>query len=99
MSAIYRISNKLLINNMKTSLPSITCLALLSIRGFATASDVKREDKIRGAYFGALVADALCLGSHYEYDAPKIKQAYSEFVYLYCLLKMIRIKDVTNQRY
>ena len=34
------------------------------------------EDKIRGAYFGALVGDALCLGSHYEYDAVKIKQAY-----------------------
>lgn len=34
------------------------------------------EDKIRGPFFGALVADALCLGSHYEYDAVKIKQAY-----------------------
>jgi len=65
---------------MKTSLPSITCLALLSIRGFAIATDVKKEDKIRGAYFGALVADALCLGSHYEYDAPKIKQAYNGII-------------------
>ena len=32
--------------------------------------------RIRGAYFGSLVSDALCLGSHYEYDAPKIKAAY-----------------------
>ena len=79
MSAIYRISNKLLINNMKSNLPSITCLALLSIRGFAIAADVKKEDKIRGAYYGA-VADALCLGSHYEYDAPKIKQAYNGII-------------------
>jgi len=33
-------------------------------------------DKINGAFFGALVSDALCLGSHYEYDAHKIKEAY-----------------------
>merc|ERR1712028_238844 len=33
-------------------------------------------DRIRGAYYGALVADALCLGSHYEYDAHKIRDAY-----------------------
>ena len=32
--------------------------------------------QLKGAYFGALVADSLCLGSHYEYDAPKIKKAY-----------------------
>ena len=80
MSAIYRISNKLLINNMKSSLPSITCLAILSIRGFAIATDVTKEDKIRGAFYSALIADALCLGSHYEYDAPKIKQAYNGII-------------------
>merc|ERR1711871_559612 len=34
------------------------------------------DDQLKGAYFGALVADALTLGSHYEYDATKIKQAY-----------------------
>ena len=38
------------------------------------------EDRIRGAYFGALVADALCLGSHYEYDATKIKNAYGGII-------------------
>ena len=31
---------------------------------------------MRGATLGALVADALCLGSHYEYDAAAIKAAY-----------------------
>uniref|UniRef100_A0A7S4HJF8 ADP-ribosylhydrolase ARH3 n=1 Tax=Odontella aurita TaxID=265563 RepID=A0A7S4HJF8_9STRA len=41
-----------------------------------TAAGVALSDRLRGAFFGALVADALCLGSHYEYDAPKIKQAY-----------------------
>ena len=35
-----------------------------------------KESSMLGAYFGALVADALCLGSHYEYDAAKIKTAY-----------------------
>jgi len=42
-----------------------------------TADDnYRKQDRIRGAYYGALVADALCLGSHYEYDASKIKKAY-----------------------
>jgi len=35
-----------------------------------------RESRIEGAFFGALVADALTLGSHYEYDAANIKKAY-----------------------
>jgi len=37
---------------------------------------LSKADRIRGAYYGALVSDALTLGSHYEYDAPKIKLAY-----------------------
>lgn len=35
-----------------------------------------KEHRIKGAFFGALVADALALGSHYEYDAKIIKRAY-----------------------
>ena len=31
---------------------------------------------IKGAFFGAIAGDALCLGSHYEYDAQKIYLAY-----------------------
>jgi hypothetical protein len=30
-------------------------------------------DRVAGAFYGALVADALCLGSHYEYDAVDTK--------------------------
>jgi ADP-ribosylglycohydrolase len=37
---------------------------------------ISKEQSIRGAFFGAIVADALCLGSHYEYDAIKIHEAY-----------------------
>jgi len=39
-------------------------------------NDILKQDKIKGAFFGAIVADALCLGSHYEYDAQKIYKAY-----------------------
>jgi ADP-ribosylglycohydrolase len=41
-------------------------------------SKIDKKDSIRGAFFGAIVADALCLGSHYEYDAPKIHEAYGK---------------------
>ena len=39
---------------------------------------ISQNDAIKGAFFGAIVADALCLGSHYEYDAKKIYKAYGE---------------------
>ena len=32
--------------------------------------------QMRGAMLGSLVADAMTLGTHYEYDAKKIKQYY-----------------------
>lgn len=35
-----------------------------------------KEESIKGAFFASLVGDALCLGSHYEYDAQKIFKAY-----------------------
>lgn len=54
-----------------------TLLVALQQAGVAVAAPTKDiNDRIRGAYFGALVSDALCLGSHYEYDAKTIKQAY-----------------------
>jgi ADP-ribosylglycohydrolase len=42
----------------------------------ATKEPITFEDRLRGIIFGSLVADAMCLGSHYEYDATKIKAAY-----------------------
>lgn len=42
-----------------------------------------KESRIRGAFFGSLVADALTLGSHYEYDAKVIKQAYGGVISKY----------------
>ena len=41
-------------------------------------NDISKEEAIKGAFFAALVGDALCLGSHYEYDAEKIYKAYGE---------------------
>lgn len=41
-------------------------------------NNISKEEAIKGAFFAALVGDALCLGSHYEYDAEKIYKAYGE---------------------
>jgi hypothetical protein len=46
------------------------------IRLSKVMNPISKEQSIRGAFFGAIVADALCLGSHYEYDAIKIYEAY-----------------------
>merc|ERR1719491_323277 len=68
------------------SLSSLSTMASSSATAAPSSSEevggggqvqVKRADRIRGVYFGALVADALCLGSHYEYDAEKIHKAYN----------------------
>merc|ERR1719491_681723 len=68
------------------SLSSLSTMASSSATAAPTSSEEgggggqvqgKRADRIRGVYFGALVADALCLGSHYEYDAQKIRKAYN----------------------
>ncbi|MDF1877093.1 ADP-ribosylglycohydrolase family protein [Sulfurimonas sp. SAG-AH-194-L11] len=37
---------------------------------------ISKKEAIKGAFYGAIVGDALCLGSHYEYDAQKIYEAY-----------------------
>ncbi len=39
---------------------------------------IDKKDAIRGAFYGGIVGDALCLGSHYEYDAQKIYAAYGD---------------------
>lgn len=57
-------------NSLSQLLLIAAFLVIITTEAAPTAS------QIEGVYFGALVADALCLGSHYEYDAKKIKQAY-----------------------
>lgn len=61
---------------------SILCLRLMSSvvsfsqPALAQGKKPALRSQIEGAFFGALVADALTLGTHYEYDAKKIKQFY-----------------------
>lgn len=53
------------------------CVVVTLLFAVASAAVLEKEkERIKGAFFGTLVADALCLGSHYEYDAPTIKKAY-----------------------
>merc|ERR1712028_72536 len=68
--------------------PQTTHMQLIILATFIlqTAYAATVQEKIEGAFFGSLVADALTLGSHYEYDAPTIKKAYggtiSEYMHL-----------------
>jgi ADP-ribosylglycohydrolase len=39
-------------------------------------NNIPKIERIKGIFYGAIVGDALCLGSHYEYDAKKIYEAY-----------------------
>lgn len=50
---------------------------------FGASAAPSKESRIRGSFFGSLVADALTLGSHYEYDAKVIKQAYGGIISRY----------------
>eukprot|EP00040_Diaphanoeca_grandis_P044774 m.13523 g.13523 ORF g.13523 m.13523 type:complete len:392 (+) comp9754_c0_seq1:169-1344(+) len=57
----------------------LTCSCVFAIAVMSAADQqLAVESKIRGAYFGAVVADALTLGTHYEYDAQRIKAYYGE---------------------
>jgi ADP-ribosylglycohydrolase len=64
---------------------SAVLIAILigSTVNLAAAAASSKEDRIRGAFYGALTSDALCLGSHYEYDAQKIHQAYGGIISKY----------------
>eukprot|EP00440_Ansanella_granifera_P066980 gb/GFBE01072638.1/.p1 GENE.gb/GFBE01072638.1/~~gb/GFBE01072638.1/.p1 ORF type:complete len:379 (+),score=105.22 gb/GFBE01072638.1/:1-1137(+) len=58
-------------------MPLAAALAVaVACLGSAQAEAPSLQDRIEGAFFSCLVADAFTLGSHYEYDAKVIKQAY-----------------------
>lgn len=50
---------------------AVPCLLAVSV-----VAAPSKEERIKGAFFGTLVSDALSLGSHYEYDAKVIKESY-----------------------
>ncbi|KAK3269456.1 hypothetical protein CYMTET_22107 [Cymbomonas tetramitiformis] len=43
------------------------------------ASSTSVFEKAKASFFGGLVGDALSLGAHYEYDAPKIKKMVGQY--------------------
>ena len=42
------------------------------------AAEPTQESRMKGAMLGSLVADALTLGTHYEYDAKRIFDFYGK---------------------
>ena len=54
---------------------TVTLLAAAALAAPAAAEPAK-ESRMKGALYGALVADALTLGTHYEYDAKRIRDFY-----------------------
>merc|ERR1711865_312478 len=61
---------------MGTTTPIDMQILALATIFLHSAYGASTTEQIEGAFFGSLVADALTLGSHYEYDAPTIKKAY-----------------------
>jgi|LauGreDrversion2_5_1035112.scaffolds.fasta_scaffold63898_1 ADP-ribosylglycohydrolase len=67
----------------RRALVSIVVGGTLLASRVTAADSPSKESRVRGAVMGSLVADALCLGSHYEYDAPTIKAAYGGTISTY----------------
>eukprot|EP00052_Salpingoeca_macrocollata_P022823 m.199423 g.199423 ORF g.199423 m.199423 type:complete len:378 (-) comp21901_c1_seq1:25-1158(-) len=57
----------------------VLLLALAAACGCSSAATPGTADRIRGALFGALVGDALCLCSHLEYNSSRIQELYGSF--------------------
>merc|ERR1711865_786874 len=57
---------------MGTTTPIDMQILALATIFLHSAYGASTTEQIEGAFFGSLVADALTLGSHYEYDAPTI---------------------------
>eukprot|EP00927_Polykrikos_kofoidii_P046902 TRINITY_DN4100_c0_g1_i1.p1 TRINITY_DN4100_c0_g1~~TRINITY_DN4100_c0_g1_i1.p1 ORF type:complete len:387 (+),score=62.92 TRINITY_DN4100_c0_g1_i1:90-1250(+) len=54
------------------------CAATTSTAEASPLSDNEIVSRMKGAFFGSIVADALALGTHYEYDAQKIRSFYGD---------------------
>ena len=58
---------------------SFSCLSSLTSAAMSSAPTSVERKKIEDAFIAGLVGDALALGSHYEYDAKKIKEKVGEY--------------------
>ena len=65
-----------MIKNAFAAAVVLLCRPLSTTAAAAAPAAPSLESRIRGAFFGAVVGDALTLGTHYEYDAKKIRQFY-----------------------
>lgn len=69
---------------MRILAPVSMMLHMVCTRAATTASAASAdvtpslESRMKGAFLGSLVADALALATHYEYDAAKIKKFYGK---------------------
>lgn len=63
--------------SLSSLVASTTFPLLIRLSSFsANANAVSKASAMRGAMMGSLMSDALCLGTHYEYDAMKIQKFY-----------------------
>jgi len=53
-------------------------LALMTATAAGTKALPSAVSRMKGAFFGSVVTDAMSLGTHYEYDAEKIRQFYGD---------------------
>lgn len=66
---------------MRILAPVSMMLHVASTRAASTAiadAAPSLESRMKGAFLGSLVADALALSTHYEYDAVKINKFYGK---------------------
>lgn len=56
----------------------VVLFALLEAPLCSGEEEPSKASRMKGAFFGAVVTDALSLGTHYEYDAKRIKQFYGD---------------------
>jgi len=56
----------------------LACIVTAASFTAAVESEPDVRSRMKGAFFGSLVADALCLGVHYEYYAQRIFDNYGE---------------------
>jgi len=68
-----------LVGTMRHPLALVQFLAIVLASchlAWAAEQEPSTQSRMKGAFFGAVVADALSLGTHYEYDAKRIRSFY-----------------------
>ena len=61
------------------ALLSFSCLSGMTTAAATSIPTLEQRKRVEDAFIAGLVGDALALGSHYEYDAKKIKEKVGEY--------------------